>query len=129
MRVSDWSSGVCSSDLQARGAGVRRVVFVSSLKVMGEESDAAGFTENDTPRPQDAYAEAKLAAERLVLDDAPGPVVLRSPALYGRAIGGPVRHVLDLLPLAPVPLPPGCLGNRRFSTHPVTPPTTWPRFL
>src|SRR3546814_10537288 len=117
MRVSDWSSGVCSSDLQARGAGVRRFVFVGSLKVMGEESDAAGFTENDTPRPQDAYAEAKRAAERLVLDDAPGPVVLRSPAIYGRASGGNVRQMIDLLRRAPAVLPLGYAGNRRSFIH------------
>lgn len=102
---------------QAKAAGVRRFVFVSSLKAMGEESGAAGFTEADTPLPQDAYAEAKLAAERLVLDTAPGAVVVRSPAIYGRASGGNVRQMIEFLRRAPAVLPLGYAGNRRSFVH------------
>lgn len=102
---------------QARAAGVRRFVFISSLKAMGEESGRAGFTETDTPVPQDAYAEAKLAAERLVLDQAPGPVVVRSPAIYGRASGGNVRQMIEFLRRAPAVLPLGYAGNRRSFIH------------
>jgi len=102
---------------RARAAGAARFVFVSSLKAMGEESGAAALTEADTPQPQDAYAEAKLAAERLVLDAAPGGVVVRSPAIYGRASGGNVRQMIDFLRRAPAVLPLGYGGNRRSFVH------------
>lgn len=102
---------------QARAAGVHRFVFVSSLKAMGEESGPAPYTEEDAPAPRDAYAEAKLAAERLVLEAAPGPVVVRSPAIYGRASGGNVRQMIELLRRAPAVLPLGYSGNRRSFIH------------
>ncbi len=102
---------------QAAEAGVSRFVFVSSLKAMGEESGKRPLTEDDTPAPRDAYAEAKLAAERLVLATAPGPVVVRSPAIYGRASDGNIRQMIEFLRGAPVVLPLGYTGNRRSFVH------------
>jgi len=102
---------------QAGAAGVRRFVFVSSLKAMGEESGAAPLTESDTPAPQDEYAEAKLTAERRVLADAPGGLVIRSPAVYGRASGGNLRQMIEFLRRAPAVLPLGYAGNRRSFIH------------
>lgn len=102
---------------RARAAGVRRFVYVSSLKAMGEESGARPLTEADEPHPNDAYAEAKLAAERLVLADAPGPIVVRSPAVYGRASGGNVRQMIEFLRRSPAVLPLGYSGNRRSFIH------------
>lgn len=102
---------------QARSAGVRRFVFVSSLKAMGEVSGARPLTEADAPVPLDAYAEAKLRAERQVLALAPGAVVIRSPAVYGRASGGNVRQMIEFLRHAPPVLPLGYTGNRRSFIH------------
>lgn len=102
---------------QAAEAGVRRFVFVSSLKAMGEESGALPLTEADTPAPQDEYAEAKLAAERLVMAEAPGGLVVRSPAVYGRASGGNLRQMIEFLRRAPAVLPLGYSGNRRSFIH------------
>lgn len=102
---------------RAREAGVRRFVYVSSLKAMGEESGPEPLTEADTPMPRDAYAEAKLAAERRVLAEAPGALVVRSPAVYGRASGGNVRQMIDFLRRAPAVLPLGYTGNRRSFIH------------
>lgn len=103
---------------QARDMGVRRFVYVSSIKVMGETSGERAFLESDPPNPQDAYARAKLAAERLVAD-AYGreALVLRSPAIYGRASGGNVRQMIELLRRAPSVLPLGYEGNRRSFIH------------
>lgn len=109
--------GTGSLARQARAAGVGRFVFVSSLKAMGEESGPSPYTEGDLPAPRDAYAEAKLAAERLVLDIAPGAVVVRSPAIYGRASGGNVRQMIEFLRRAPAVLPLGYSGNRRSFIH------------
>lgn len=102
---------------RARAAGVRRFVFVSSLKAMGDESGASPLTEADSPTPRDEYAAAKLAAERLVLAGAPGAVVVRSPAVYGRASGGNVRQMIEFLRRAPAVLPLGYTGNRRSFIH------------
>lgn len=102
---------------RANAAGVRRFVFVSSVKAMGEESGPVPLTEDDIPTPQDAYAEAKLIAERRVLAGTPGGVVVRSPAIYGRASGGNVRQMIDFLRRAPAVLPLGYSGNRRSFIH------------
>jgi len=54
---------------QAAAAGVRRFVFVSSVKVHGEATERGHpFTERDTPAPQDAYAFSKWEAEQGLLD-------------------------------------------------------------
>lgn len=102
---------------QAGSAGVRRFVFVSSLKAMGEESGTGPLTEADPPAPVDEYARAKLAAERLVLAGAAGGLVVRSPAVYGRASRGNVRQMIDFLRRAPAVVPLGYGGNRRSFIH------------
>jgi nucleoside-diphosphate-sugar epimerase len=48
---------------QAAEAGVKRFVFISSIKVNGEGRDAA-YRETDTPAPADAYAISKWEAEQ-----------------------------------------------------------------
>src|SRR5688572_20696608 len=49
----------------AERARVRRFVYLSSVKVMGESSPPAHpFTESDPPRPADGYGRSKLEAER-----------------------------------------------------------------
>lgn len=70
-------------------AGVRRVVYMSSIKVMGEERDRA-FTEADVEHPAGAYAATKLEAERqLMLHQKRGTLdvtVLRPPLVYGPGV-------------------------------------------
>lgn len=78
----------------ARDVGVRRFVFVSSIKVYGETP--AGTIDEDTPLAAEAhYARTKAEAERLVLDAADlRPVVLRLCPVYGRGDKGNVRTVI-----------------------------------
>lgn len=52
---------------QAVRAGARRLVFMSSIKVNGE-STATPFTEDDAPRPEDAYGVSKQEAEEALAD-------------------------------------------------------------
>ncbi|NQW12058.1 MAG: NAD-dependent epimerase/dehydratase family protein [Alphaproteobacteria bacterium] len=103
---------------QAIVAGVRRFIFMSSLKVLGEASGPRPFTESDPFDPQDAYAGAKARAEDAVRG-CPGmeTVILRPPAIYGRASGGNVRQMIELLRKAPPVLPLGYGGNRRSFVH------------
>lgn len=78
----------------ARAAGVRRFVFVSSIKVHGESP--AGVIDENTPVLAEApYARTKAAAEELVLAATDlRPVVLRLCPVYGRGDKGNVRTMI-----------------------------------
>jgi nucleoside-diphosphate-sugar epimerase len=102
----------------AEAAGVRRLVFLSSVKVNGEGRDTP-YTESDVPAPLDPYGHSKLEAEqRLAALRREGGgcdvVVLRSPLVYGPGVGGNFRRLLHLAELSlRWPLPLGGITNRR----------------
>ncbi len=101
----------------ARRGGARRFVFLSSVKVNGEESGARPFNRGDAPAPKDAYARSKAQAEAgLATIDGLDVVVVRSPLVYGANVKG---NLLALLRLAdsPWPLPFAALDNRRRFVH------------
>lgn len=78
----------------ARAEGVRRFVFLSSIKVYGEAP--AGVIDETTPvRPDAPYASTKADAERIVLAAADvAPIVLRLCPVYGRGDKGNVRTMI-----------------------------------
>jgi len=100
---------------QAAAAGVRRFVYVSSVKVNGESS-VRPFTAHDAPAPQDPYARSKLAAERALLALAGATAmqvaIVRPPLVYGPGVGANFRRLMRLVKLG-LPLPLGALDNRR----------------
>jgi nucleoside-diphosphate-sugar epimerase len=100
-------------DAAAR-AGVRRLVYLSSVKVHGEASPGRAFTEDDPPRPGDAYAISKFEAESIVA--AAGTrlqtVILRAPLVYGPGVRANFLQLIRLCDTA-VPLPFGAVNNRR----------------
>ena len=101
----------------AQAAGVRRIVFASSVKVNGEATlPGRPFRSGDAPAPQDAYARSKLAAERALMDVAQRtalcPIVLRLPLVYGPGAGGNFRRLVDAV-RAHRWLPLGAIDNRR----------------
>lgn len=97
-------------------AGVRRFVFLSSIKVNGERTTSRPFTPADLPAPLDAYGQSKLEAEeglrRLADRGAFDLVILRSPLVYGPGVRGNVRRLLRLVDSG-LPLPFGSVRNRR----------------
>jgi len=99
---------------QAQEAGIRRFVFISTAKVMGEAS-ALGhpFTENDPPAPADAYAVSKWEAEQALMA-LPGlaSVVLRPPLVYGPGVKANLQSLMKALARG-LPLPLGAVRNRR----------------
>ena len=98
----------------AVAAGVRRFVFMSSVKVLGEATvPGRPFRDASPPAPEDAYGRSKLAAEE-ALAGVPGlePVVLRPPLVYGPGVRANLRALARLARL-PLPLPFGGLDNRR----------------
>ena len=101
---------------EAAAAGVRRLVFFSTVKVNGEATRDAPFRETDGPRPGDAYAQSKWEAEQALFEvaDRTGleAVVLRPPLVYGAGVKG---HFLTLLKVcrAALPLPFAAIANNR----------------
>jgi nucleoside-diphosphate-sugar epimerase len=101
---------------QAVNAGVRRLVFVSSIKVNGEATTGAPYSEADPPAPQDPYGQSKLEAElalaALQATSLLEVVVVRPVLVVGPGVGGNLRRLLSLLARR-VPLPLGGIVNRR----------------
>jgi nucleoside-diphosphate-sugar epimerase len=106
--------------LRAAASGARRLVFLSSVKVHGEETHGKPFRADGMPSPQDAYARSKWAAEqalaRIAAQGALEVVVVRSPLVYGPGAGGNLRALLRLAD-SPWPLPFGSVANRRSFVH------------
>jgi UDP-glucose 4-epimerase len=99
----------------AQRAGVARLVFLSSVKVLGEGRPEP-YSASDEPRPQDAYGRSKLAAEQLLERSGSDLewVVLRSPLVYGPGVGGNFSRLLKLASVARrLPLPLASVGARR----------------
>lgn len=102
---------------QAAAAGVRRFVYVSSIKVNGE-STAPGrpFRADDTPQPGDPYGISKHEAEQALreLSSATGMelVVVRPPLVYGPGVRANFRSMMGWLKRG-IPLPFGAIDNRR----------------
>src|SRR5215213_5306004 len=83
--------GTISLARQAAAVGIRRFVFLSSIKVCGESTGPGeAFVETVTPRPLDPYGISKLEAERELteLGRASGMqiVILRPPLIYGPGV-------------------------------------------
>ena len=77
---------------QAAAAGVRRLIYLSSIKASGEQSGARPFDATEEPRPRDDYGRAKVAAEAAIAEvaarSALETVVLRPPLVYGPGVKG-----------------------------------------
>ena len=100
--------------LAAVPAGVRRLVFVSSIKVNGEATPPdRPFRATDAPAPQDHYGQSKWHAEQL-LARVPGleVVVVRPPLVYGPGVRANFLRLLRLVDTG-LPLPFGSIRNRR----------------
>ena len=97
----------------AADAGVKRMVFLSSIKVNGERTSIQPYRESDTPQPEDAYGQSKWEGEQ-ALRDVPGleTVVVRTPLVYGPHVKGNFRSLLNICARA-LPLPLGGLQNSR----------------
>jgi nucleoside-diphosphate-sugar epimerase len=95
-------------------AGVRRLVFVSSIKVNGEATPIdRPFRAGDAPDPQDEYGRSKWRAEQaLARAQHLEVVVVRPPLVYGPGVRANFRRLLQLVDSG-LPLPFGSIRNRR----------------
>jgi UDP-glucose 4-epimerase len=100
----------------AAAAGVRRLVFVSSIKVNGETSGGTPFSETNAPAPRDPYGmskwEAEQALHRLSTERGLEVVVLRPPLMYGPGVRANFLRLLEGVSRG-VPFPFGAVENRR----------------
>jgi nucleoside-diphosphate-sugar epimerase len=97
-------------------AGVKRLVYVSSIKANGEATGARRFSPSDRPEPQDPYGisklEAELALARVADETGLEVVIVRPPLVYGPAVRGNFLRLLRLV-RSGVPLPFGSANNLR----------------
>jgi nucleoside-diphosphate-sugar epimerase len=97
-------------------AGVRRLVYVSSIKALGERSDSIALKPSDPKRPEDPYGISKAEAEDAVLAaHAVGQidaVIVRPVLVHGPGAKGNLERLLGALARGR-PLPLGAVRNRR----------------
>lgn len=122
---------------QAARHGVQRVVFVSSIKVNGEQTHGRPFTEDDPPAPEDPYGITKWEAEQVLAEASAATglevTILRPPLVHGPGVKGNLLRLMDGI-LQGRTLPLGAVRNARSMlgldnlcsalclcvTHPVT---------
>ena len=124
---------------EAARAGVRRFIYVSSIKVNGEQAPGSylsqiastqippgspllkggtlgAFSEGDEPNPQDPYGvskwEAEQALHRVAQETGLEVVIVRPPLVYGPGVGANFLRLLALVQKG-VPLPFGAIKNQR----------------
>lgn len=112
-------AGTLALARQAAAAGVRRFVFVSSIKVNGEStSPGHPFRVEDSPAPEDAYGISKWEAEQglTVLSAETGMevVIIRPPLVYGPGVKGNFATLLQWVNKG-APLPFGAVTENRRS--------------
>lgn len=109
------TEGTLNLARQCAAAGVRRFVFVSSIKVNGEGRKQP-YSESDPALPQDAYAISKWEAELGLreIESATGMavVILRPPLVYGPGVGANFLRLMRMVEKRR-PLPFGRVENRR----------------
>ena len=102
---------------QAAARGIRRFIFLSSVKVHGEQTRAATpFTSEDALFPEDAYALSKYEAEQALQEISAKTgleiVIIRPPLVYGPGVKGNFLTLLHWL-YRGFPLPLSAVRNQR----------------
>lgn len=104
---------------QAAGAGVKRFVFVSSIKVNGEQTQfEEPFTADQQANPSDPYGISKMEAEKglraLAQETGMEVVIIRPPLVYGPGVKANFLAMMRWL-WGGVPLPLGAVTENRRS--------------
>ena len=104
---------------QAASAGVKRFIFLSSIKVNGESTEQeCKYTEEDKPHPEDSYALSKMEAEIALFEIAQETgmevVIIRSPLVYGPGVKANFRSLMTMVSKG-IPLPLAAVTDNRRS--------------
>lgn len=102
---------------QAANNGIKRFIFISSIKVLGEKTKLGHpFTNEDCLKPQDPYgvskAEAEIGLKKLAKKSNMEVVIIRPPLVYGKGVKGNFAKLYKLAALQ-IPLPLESIKNRR----------------
>lgn len=102
---------------QAARAGVKRFIFISSIKVLGEETELDHpYSYDDAYSPQDFYAQSKVEAEGGLLELSRETdmeiVIIRPPLVYGPGVKANFASMMNLAKKN-LPLPLGSIKNKR----------------
>ena len=102
---------------QAAESGVKRLIFLSSVKVNCEQSSSGiPLTEASPLLPESAYGISKMEAEQGLLNIAKKTglevVILRPPLVYGPGVKGNFLNMMEWL-IKGIPLPFGAINNNR----------------
>lgn len=102
---------------QSAMAGVKRFIFISSVKVNGESTTPEmPFTEEDDANPQDAYGVSKIEAEkgllRIAQETGMEVVIIRPPLVYGLGVKANFASMMRFVKRG-IPLPLGAIHNKR----------------
>lgn len=96
--------------------GIKRFIFLSTVKVNGESTSNKPFSEFDLPHPQDAYAiskwEAEEALKKISKDTGMELVIIRSPLVYGPNVKANFLKMIQYIKRG-IPLPLGAIQNKR----------------
>lgn len=102
--------------MAAKASGIKRFIFISSVKVNGEETHERPFTSHDAPSPHDPYGKSKAEAEEALLKlHEPGVfevVIIRPPLIYGPGVKANFESLMKLVNKN-LPLPFGLVKNKR----------------
>lgn len=97
-------------------AGVKRFIFLSSVKAAGERSNDTPLTLENSPGPEDAYGRSKQDAEQALLDMAREKncalAILRATFVYGWPPVGNFKSVINAVKKG-IPLPLASIHNHR----------------
>lgn len=115
------TAGTLNLARQAAEAGVKRFIFISSIKVNGESTLAGSkFTSDDDILPEDTYgiskAEAENGLKEIAKEAGMEVVIIRPPLVYGPGVKGNFLYLLKLSKL-PIPLPFGLIRNKRSMVY------------
>ncbi|MCG3679252.1 NAD-dependent epimerase/dehydratase family protein [Aliarcobacter butzleri] len=103
---------------KAKESGVKHFVFMSTVKVYGEETNSK-YTENTVCNPEDNYGKSKLKAEQELqkLEDENFKIsIIRTPIVYGYGVKANIKNLINLVNKVPV-LPFGKIKNKRSMVY------------
>jgi nucleoside-diphosphate-sugar epimerase len=113
------TAGTLNLAYQSAAAGVKRLVFISTIKVNGEFTEVGqAFSADDVPAPEDPYGISKHEAEQLLHQVAAETgmevVIIRSPLVYGPGVKANFQSMMRWL-VRGVPLPLAAVTENRRS--------------
>jgi nucleoside-diphosphate-sugar epimerase len=115
-RQANTASSIHLAQAAAK-AGVKRFIYLSSIKVNGEATNSGRpFSEDSLPAPMDPYGvskwEAELGIEKICLQTGMEFVVIRPPLIYGPGVSANFKKLMQLVAKG-LPLPLGAIHNQR----------------